>query len=465
MERLRERIALMLRSRHCLLILALLWSSTIVAHPHGHGPTHHDVETDPERRTGWSPVVEPEAGWVARLLRPFSSEGESPLLRELAADKPLVVQGRVTEWEGLDEGRLYRGAVEPLRFYRGAIEQASLRLAEFRGARGKPAYLEQGSELLLILEPTPGHSYLIEHLGTQTHYEVVWQSRMAYPKEGGKDPEAFMQWMALKDSPVSGISRTRALELLAQGEPQWSRHALRELARVEEPGPLTEPETEAVRRVMDENLPGKGKLALRLAQWKLKQAVELLHTSVDDGPVTQAQTRLARSFLGAEPETEVLLAHARHEQAVVRAGAARILGLLSDSPARSAAAELALGDPDPDVRKVATVALAQSRDTEVLPFLAEALGSSHPMVREYAGRALGYFDSAHAADVLEHTVRFAETREAREYAAKLLVFHLGRDDQQVLALREVLDEPELRRILKEGAVDRSRVHAHDLHDH
>lgn len=97
--------------------------------------------------------------------------------------------------------------------------------------------------------------------------------------------------------------------------------------------------------------------------------------------------------------------------------------------------------------------------------LGRALADEQQRVRFEAGKALSHLPEESIIAILDNAIRHGDSSKAREYAATLLVFYLGPDHKAVQALRDDLERGEVRRILSEGAVDRTRVHAHDMHDH
>ncbi|MDX1590066.1 MAG: HEAT repeat domain-containing protein [Oleiphilaceae bacterium] len=450
-----------------LLALALLlWPVHGLAHGgHGMAPV---ITAAPEGKGLLPSPGERHSHWTRELMRPQlpqANDHDGVLLRQSLADAPLLVQAITGQVESLDNGRLVRLTLELESVYRGDFAEPRVAVVEFSGARQSTLSLSANQRVLLALEPMPEHSYLRDRLGAGRFYTPVRQQPAPLVVTSPEGASALGQWLLLGRSEPSHRSRALALGMLSSGESILTGPALDELALVPSGEALTAEEKSAIRTVMEQSLPGRGRLAIQLARWPQSETLEPLAVLSGDDPVTRARIRLARHSLGQGPDLDRLMAESRSEDPRERAGAGRVLGLLDDDRARRAAAGLALADKNPEVRAVALHGLTLSRDPKVLPVIGQALDTPHQPQRFQAGRALEAFAGQARSNLLERLVLAGENRESREYAAKLMVYHLGRDHSQVVALRSRLEAGELRRILTDGAVDRGRVHAHDGHDH
>lgn len=449
-----------------------LWPSACLAltllgcplHGQAHGDHGPVLEELPSQRLSPA-VMDTPSEWARALMDPPSGRPAVPLLREALADAPTLLYARTQGSERFDEGRLTRVRLSVEQLYRGQLSQDSIQVVEFSGARATRLPSEADHWLFLALEPMPGHSYLRDQLGAGEYYAPVRQLPAPIPVRSTQAAAALGRWLQLGRSEPSDHSRALALAMLASGESALTAVALAELRQVPVPGVLSPEEEQAIGQVMSQSLPGKGELALRLADWRLTGMESGLTIRPGDDPLTATRLRLARKRLGQSPDQQALLEQSRSGEPLERAAAGRVLGLINNDKARQRAAELALGDEDPQVRAVALYALAETGDLRVLPVLTRALDTPHQSLRFQAGRALGRFPLPARSAALDQVVRQGAFRESREYAAKLMVYHRGRDDERVQALRRSVEPGEVRRILTEGAVDHSKLHTHDNHDH
>lgn len=403
---------------------------------------------------GPQPVADTAAAapWAEAMLRRPSRDGE--LLRARAAGAPLVIEGRVTAVTDHDGGKLRAGRIAVARVRRGPPDTADIHVVDIRGALRPAPWLAANEALFAVLEPAPDYSYLDAHLPAGRYHRAV----AVFRGLDGEAADALAAWLALGDRPPGPASRAAALRLLAAGEPALARHALAELAAVPAPDALAAPEREAIGAVMRGPLPGKGELARQLGAWDRPAAAGLLRTVPADDAVTRARVWAALARLGAPPHAE-LAAAAGDDEPALRAAAAWGRGHVGDDAA-IAALEPALGDADPDVRRVAIAALGIRRHARAPRLLAAALDSASQAQRVAAARALNRFDPRVNAAVLALAAMDAEHAGARAYAAKLLVARLGIDAEPVRELAARSDDPAVRRILAEGVVDRAGLHEH-----
>lgn len=439
------------------------------AHPDG--PANGDHDHHGQHSADQAPSApEPDspeamATWARQLIHPSAGLGRAPLLRAQAQSADLVVRGRVMATRALDEGRLFVARVRPEHTFKGKAGPGELKVVEFRGARRAPEALEVGQSVLLVLEQAPSYSYLERHLDGDSAYSLVRAGAQPQPLAPLDNPAVFERWLALGATPASAITRSAALALIAQGEPVLTRFAMAEFARLPASAPLSPDEREAVQRIMEHSLPGKAEVALWLAHWDAQTAQALLGVNESDEAPTRAMVALAQHRLGVEPDWQWALEARTDDRPAVRGAAVRVLGLVAAGDARKALLEQAQSDPVADVRSVALHAIAQTAGEQGRAVLGQALAREQQHVRFEVGKALSHLPQEAVIAIVDHAIRHGDSSQAREYAATLMVFYLGPDHEAVQALRDELERGEVRRILSEGAVDRTRVHAHDMHDH
>lgn len=276
---------------------------------------------------------------------------------------------------------------------------------------------------------------------------------------GGFAAELTSSVVAARSIVVSGACQ------IAQGEPVLTQLAMEEFTRLPASASLSRDERESVKRIMDDNLPGKAQLALWLAHRDAEAAQELLDVNESDDAQTRAMVALAQHSLGVEPQWRWALDARTDDRPAVRGAALRVLGLVETPAARKALLERVQSDPVADVRSVGLHAIARTAGEQGRAVLGRALADEQQRVRFEAGKALSHLPKESIIAILDNAIRHGDSSKAREYAATLLVFYLGPDHKAVQALRDDLERGEVRRILSEGAVDRTRVHAHDMHDH
>ncbi|MBI4052098.1 MAG: HEAT repeat domain-containing protein [Elusimicrobia bacterium] len=143
--------------------------------------------------------------------------------------------------------------------------------------------------------------------------------------------------------------------------------------------------------------------------WTIGAEVKIQPPPIQEDPVPKAISDLKNPDLGIRRQAiekllqfrdprsiPALLDSLRDENAMIRAAAVDVLGLLRAREASGSFAQLLLKDPSPQVRQVCAISLAYLRDPLTVPSLIEALQDSSEGVRLAAARTLGLIKTPEA---------------------------------------------------------------------
>lgn len=425
-------------------ITALLAALPLAAAAHPHGD-------EPRAPAGWLPkgyIADTEPAWLRRLLAPPPAPGSA--LREAAETAQHLLLAEAVATESLDDGRLRLTTLRVLHDYHDRLGQDTAVMAEVTGALRR-APLHQGRPLLLLLDPTPDHSYLRTH--ADGSLVPAAGALSAFRLDAREQADTAASWLQA----APGDRRSATLEVLAGGHAELGRHALAELHTMSAEQ-LTEAEQQAIQQVMQRALPEK----VGLADWLARQdAPPALITDADgEPPELRARLWQSRSTLGQRPTATLGRQWSSSEDEATRAAGAWLLALHGGEGSRHALQHLLGDERSAAVVRAATEALAFLPAPDARRLLPIAFDHAHASQRAAAARRILALPEDDASATLAALSISAGHEAARTHAAMLLVHRRGTDDALVRQLTHEAADREVRRVLRDGIVRRDVLHMH-----
>lgn len=435
----------------------------LCAPAHGHGPVRRRPASEPRPGEPVPPSVpiDPE---VLRAPAPAPSGGAPTTgvltLRQLAADSTLVVEGVVTRTESLDDDRLRVYHLRADRTSKGTAGGDDVAIVEMRGSTGRPALLDDGARVLVLLRPAPPLSYLAQHLPDGVHYALSGGRDGIVPLASDEEQRLVDATLAegaritslADETEAKAARRALAFHELASTYSRLAADALVELRRLDDVAHLTAEEVAAVERTLTAKTVSpvtRAGLAQLAGERGWKEALGALRAAATETPQLFDAILTARARLGAPPDRDELARYLGAKDPAIRAAALRALGAAPD-PAIGEIGHFATNDPDVDVRVAAIDALGATRRSAAVPTLSRTLAMPDRAVRQASGRALITIGGPAASDAFVDLALHGTDEETRAYAALLLVVSSGRDSPAVQGLLAQNPSGEVRDVIEHG---------------
>ncbi len=406
--------------------------------------------------------------WLIALLVAAGSVAHAatdrtPALAQQLARARLVIAGAVTQVSSYDDGQLTVARVRAERALKGTAV-GDVNVVEHHDLPSVPDLLRDGDHVVLFLVPAAPSSSLARALPTGKYFEPAGGRHGVIAGSATEADEAaaiVARLVAASAAPepdrVQRAAQRRALvfDTLAGRHPRLVADGAAALPGVPD---LAATLTDAERRRLEAAL-----ARTDLPSWVRVQLVEsigaasltglapALHTLPGpDAAVLEASWAALRR-LGSPPTAADVAPSLASSDPAVRAAAARALLATAEPDAVSRVTRLALDDRSSDVRTAATEALGATQRPDVLPSVEEIFRRSDWPTRQAAGRAINRVGGRTAQESLTR-LAFDPDPEVQRYAVTLLlVTGISRDDPLMQRIRASHPDPDIRRLVTEGA--------------
>ena len=384
-------------------------------------------------------------------------------LAQILTRARLVVAGEVTTLTPYDSGRLTVARVRVRRALKGAPEGNEILIVERHDLPSSPELLRPTEQVVVFLVAAARTSSLRQALPAATYYELVVGRAgvisSASASEVEEAVEIVARLMAAGGTPVSAAQQRATGRKLVFDEIAV-RHAAIVADGVAGLGKIADLATtlNAEERQRLETALGRADLPVWLrvglvntiGERGLKALIPALRTLPDLTLELQRAVWSALTRLGAAPTEKDLSPALSSSDPALRAAAVQALLAGTGDAALARVSQLALTDPDHEVRRAALDALGEARLPAALPSLEQAFASPEADLRQAAGRAIFTIGGQPAADSLVR-LAFEGQPEAQHYAVLLLLLSgTPHDDPRIERIRATHPSPEIRRLVDEG---------------
>ncbi len=359
---------------------------------------------------------------------------------ELCDRSEVVAKGRVRSVSSFAAGRFLVFDVIVEKPLKGAQDKPALGLVQDRGPKlGKEPLLREGQRVLVFATRLPDYSLYRKHLPRAEY----WQWTEPYPTAkrlealSAKEAVGLVEaYLALpKDDPKLRVAFVA--ERLASPLDWIRRDSIERLGQEADLKVLLAAEavSAVTRYLSDERFPAeeRGRLVSIVEEKKLEQLAPALGQLLEAGSGASGDALEALGALGHAPAVSRLLDYSRKRDPKVRAGAAHALGRAGSKRALERVGEMALRDPDRDVRKAAAAALGYSE--AAVGILDRVLSEGEKEVKIEAARSLARIGTDEAVKVLSRRL-YGEDNDAA--AASVFALAQLRSQAAVAALNRAL---------------------------
>jgi len=359
---------------------------------------------------------------------------------ELCDRSEVVAKGRVSSVASFAAGRFLVFDVLVEKPFKGTEGKLPLRLVQDRGPKlGKEPLLGEGQPVLVLATRLPDYSLYRKHL-PQAEY---WQWTEPYPTAkrlqalSAKEAVGLVEaYLALpKDDPKQRVAFVA--ERLASPIDWIRRDSVERLDQEANLEVLLAPEAVSALRqyLADERFSAeeRGRLVSIVEEKRLEQLAPALGELLQSGSAVRGDALRALGSLGQAPPVSRLLDYSREADPKLRAGAAHALGHKGGKRSLERVGEMALRDPDREVRIAGAAALGYSE--AAVKILDRVLSEGEKEVKVEAARSLARIGTDEAVKVLARRL-YGEDKDAA--AASVFALAQLKSPAAVAALNRAL---------------------------